>query len=256
MANDDQMNWQRQSMKKTGAHTLSVGSMHPKLNCGCAPVAKFADGGEVDTATLKAEGLAASNKEEPVGFFKRLSQGNIDDPKSEAYHEYGAGRGQRERNAKAASDESAAVAKVENEARATANMAIANAAPAKKDMGEFEGVDEAVERNKNSTASAPVVAPVKAKPIVKPVAAATPSKDARDSETGNGRGSRSFSADLAERKAATAVKPTLNTGGSDTSFDPMKINFASSKPAAKPAEEDKNKARTISRSRAYYSGKS
>ena len=44
----------------------------------------------------KAAGLAASNKEEPVGFFKRLSMGNIDKPGSEAYEKLGAGRAKAE----------------------------------------------------------------------------------------------------------------------------------------------------------------
>lgn len=45
---------------------------------------------------LKKEGLEAS-KDDRVGFFKRLAMGNIDDPKSEAYKRYGAGRGTAER---------------------------------------------------------------------------------------------------------------------------------------------------------------
>lgn len=241
MANEDQMSWQRQNMKKTGAHTLSVGSMHPKL---C-----MADGGSVDEATLKQEGLAASAKDAPVGFFKRLSQGNIDDPSSEAYSNYGAGRGRIERgNAAQGANELDAAA---ISARQSADIAIANASPSgKHDMGEMEGVDDAVEKQKNS---AP--APVKAKPVAKPAAkpAPAPAADARDMETGNSRGSRSFAADVAERKS----KSVAISGGSDTKFDASALNFASSKPAVKPAaQEDKNKARPISRSRAYYSGNS
>lgn len=45
----------------------------------------------------KKRGLEAS-KDEKVGFFKRLSMGNIDDPKSEAYKRFGAGRGAVERD--------------------------------------------------------------------------------------------------------------------------------------------------------------
>jgi len=50
-------------------------------------------GGPVDEATAKQRGLDASNKEAPVGFFERIRAGNIDDPSSEAYKRFGAGRG-------------------------------------------------------------------------------------------------------------------------------------------------------------------
>jgi hypothetical protein len=54
---------------------------------------RFQDGGSAED---KKRGLAASNKEGSVGFFERLRMGNIDDPKSEAYKRFGAGRGQAE----------------------------------------------------------------------------------------------------------------------------------------------------------------
>jgi hypothetical protein len=50
---------------------------------------KFKDGGDVDD---KIRGLKASEGEK-VGFLKRLRMGNIDDPTSEAYKQFGAGRG-------------------------------------------------------------------------------------------------------------------------------------------------------------------
>jgi hypothetical protein len=62
-------------------------------------VRRFQEGGE---AALKAEGLAASNKDAPLGFFeslRRFGQGNIDQEGSEAYNRYGAGRGRMERAA-------------------------------------------------------------------------------------------------------------------------------------------------------------
>jgi hypothetical protein len=70
---------------------------------------RFDDGGEVQNiprartaeddqeAADKAAGLAASNKEKPMGFFERLRAGNIDDPNSEAYKRFGAGRGRADR---------------------------------------------------------------------------------------------------------------------------------------------------------------
>lgn len=50
--------------------------------------------GEVDPkeAAAKEAGLTAS-KGDDVGFFQRLRMGNIDDPSSEAYKRFGAGRG-------------------------------------------------------------------------------------------------------------------------------------------------------------------
>lgn len=53
---------------------------------------RYQAGGETED---KRRGLAAS-KGENVGFFERLRMGSIDDPKSEAYKRFGAGRGQAE----------------------------------------------------------------------------------------------------------------------------------------------------------------
>ena len=54
---------------------------------------RFAGGGSVEEeAAAKEAGLKASQGED-VGFFKRLAMGNIDDPSSEAYKQFGAGRG-------------------------------------------------------------------------------------------------------------------------------------------------------------------
>ena len=54
---------------------------------------RFDEGGPVDEATAKQRGIDTSNKEKPMGFFERLRAGNIDDPSSEAYTRFGAGRG-------------------------------------------------------------------------------------------------------------------------------------------------------------------
>ena len=53
---------------------------------------RYQEGGEAED---KKRGLAAS-KGEKMGFFERLRMGNIDDPKSEAFKRFGAGRGQAE----------------------------------------------------------------------------------------------------------------------------------------------------------------
>jgi len=53
---------------------------------------RYDDGGFVDEATAKQRGLDMSNKEAPVGFFERMRMGNIDQPGTEAYNRFGAGR--------------------------------------------------------------------------------------------------------------------------------------------------------------------
>ena len=60
---------------------------------------RYENGGEVmgemdpREAAAKQRGLDISNKEAPVGFFERIRMGNIDEPGSEAYNRFGAGRG-------------------------------------------------------------------------------------------------------------------------------------------------------------------
>lgn len=61
---------------------------------------RYADEGlvrqdEMTEEDAKKKGLEAS-KNEKVGFFERLRMGNIDNPKSEAYKRFGAGRGRAE----------------------------------------------------------------------------------------------------------------------------------------------------------------
>ena len=54
---------------------------------------RYDEGGDVAEAEAKKRGLEMSNKEAPVGFFDRIRMGNIDQPGSEAYNRFGAGRG-------------------------------------------------------------------------------------------------------------------------------------------------------------------
>jgi hypothetical protein len=58
-------------------------------------IKRFQEGGLSDEAD-KAAGLEAS-KDDKVGFLERLRMGNIDDPESEAYKRFGAGRGRAAR---------------------------------------------------------------------------------------------------------------------------------------------------------------
>jgi hypothetical protein len=54
---------------------------------------RYDEGGSVEEAMAKQRGLDISNKEAPVGFFERIRAGNIDQPGTEAYNRFGAGRG-------------------------------------------------------------------------------------------------------------------------------------------------------------------
>lgn len=54
---------------------------------------RYDEGGPVEESMAKQRGLDASNKEAPVGFFERIRMGNIDEPGTEAYNRFGAGRG-------------------------------------------------------------------------------------------------------------------------------------------------------------------
>jgi hypothetical protein len=61
---------------------------------------RYDEGGDVEESKAKQRGLEMSNKEAPVGFLERFRMGNIDDPSSEAYKRFGAGRGRSEAPAK------------------------------------------------------------------------------------------------------------------------------------------------------------
>jgi hypothetical protein len=54
---------------------------------------RYDEGGPVEESMAKQRGLDTSNKEAPVGFFERIRMGNIDQPGTEAYNKFGAGRG-------------------------------------------------------------------------------------------------------------------------------------------------------------------
>lgn len=66
---------------------------------------RYEGGGEVEESAAKQRGLDISNKEKPVGFFERIRMGNIDDPSSEAYKRFGAGRGRAAPAAPAAEED-------------------------------------------------------------------------------------------------------------------------------------------------------
>ena len=172
-------NWQSQNMKKSGV-VAGPSSMNPKIagnsfHCNNSKVSKptvrnYADGGMVESeAADKATGMKASAGED-VGFFKRLSMGNIDDSSSEAYNRFGAGRAKADRDM----ESEAAAMKMVDSSRA-ASPAKAEAA----DMGDFIEAGSGVVNDTKPDAPAPVK--VAAKPAVRkaPVMAAKTSSPAK-----------------------------------------------------------------------------
>lgn len=144
--------WNRQSMKKgDSAPKHGVRSMGSLFHSN-APV-MLADGGRVDEAAMKQRGLAESNKEKPMGLFERLRMGNIDQPGSEAYNRFGAGRGRMEGELDKA------------EAEMKANRANARAGDAamrqrKVDDADFAEAD-ALQATGRAVAGAPAPAPAR-----------------------------------------------------------------------------------------------
>jgi hypothetical protein len=142
--------WNRQSMKKgDSAPQHGVRSMGSLFHSN-APV-MLADGGKVDEAAMKQRGLAESNKEQPVGLFQRLRMGNIDQPGSEAYNRFGAGRGRMEGE----------LDKAESEMKA--NQANARAGDAAMRQRKVDDVDFAEADRMSGTARAVAGAPAPAR---------------------------------------------------------------------------------------------
>lgn len=127
---------------------------------------RYDEGGEVAD---KEAGLKASNKEEPVSFFQRLRMGNIDDPSSEAYKRFGAGRGRSERNPV---DESVSVSGSEPVARPSMRPNPIFAAGERQGMRQPSG-DASVAEDYSGPRTKPIVTapapskPAASKPMVK-----------------------------------------------------------------------------------------
>lgn len=152
----DIQDWQRQNQSKGGGaqptpHQMNPktmaygGSMNSKIakpthDCGGmvksrgmangGMVRGYADGGEVED---KAAGLAASANEK-VGFFERMRMGNIDEPGSEAYNRFGAGRAKADRDM---ASEAAAMKAVDDARSKEAASAASDAKPSADDSGAF-----------------------------------------------------------------------------------------------------------------------
>jgi hypothetical protein len=171
----EKQSWQSQNMKKSGS-VAGPSSMNSKItgnsfHCGNAKVSKptvrnYADGGMVESeAADKAAGLKASSGES-VGFFERLRMGNIDDPKSEAYNRFGAGRAKADRDM----ESEAAAMKMVDTTRTSVEPSPKAPEP---DLGAFNEAGSGVV---NDTKPDPAPAPAAPRPVARkaPVKAPRP----------------------------------------------------------------------------------
>ena len=149
--------------------------------------------GEMDPmeAAAKKRGLEMSNKEAPVGFFERLRAGNIDQPGTEAYNRFGAGRGYAQNM-----DD-------ENEAMRAANRAPSAPAPSARPLSDPMFLDYGSNTGMGAAGTSETVKPTRpaaTKPVVPAKPAATPVPPLRN--TGPDRSS-------------LINKPSLNTNYSN-----------------------------------------
>lgn len=166
---------------------------------------RFYEGGPTEDED-KATGLAAS-KGEDVGFFKRLSMGNIDKPDSEAGQQFGAGRARLDRMP-AAPDRSKSMGNMEGldvPVRPSPRPPPVTIAPTPTgDLGEIKDEAGTVSRFRRNTETGEAYDPGSAtdkkpvatkKPGVKPVA--KPTVNPRDAEKGMSRGRPAITGEIA-----------------------------------------------------------
>jgi hypothetical protein len=187
--------WNRQSMKKTGASGPTTAEY--RKDCGSlfhsapAPQSKsmakplrLADGDTEES--YKARGLEAS-KDEKVGFFERMRMGNIDQPGSEAYNRFGAGRGRMD--SEAASEAEA----IRSSTRLTPPAASTEQMKATDDLGAFNEAGSGDNTPAYPLASEASSSPARSAAPARRRATSSVSGSARDNEAGMSRGSRSAS---------------------------------------------------------------
>lgn len=128
--------WVRQSMRKGAADTCDYGVKEngslfhstPTTRDSTRNAVRMADGGSVSEAEMKQRGLESS-KDEKVGFLDRLRMGNIDDPNSEAYKRFGAGRAKMD-------------AELDRASKEADDLRSSLAARKAKDDADFDAVDK------------------------------------------------------------------------------------------------------------------
>jgi hypothetical protein len=217
--------WMNQSFAKSAPKTQSK-QINGVKDCGSLfhkqKVAHYADGtpggvfesvGNFFKDTFSGEAQARRDEEATkeaittannkgggdTGLWDRIKAGNIDDPKSEAYYRWGAGK-DKAAEVKAKDDaEFAAIDKQFADAKAPKPATTTASTTGKKDLGEFEGVDEAVEREKNSKA-------VETKPVKQSFGQAF--KSAKDGSTFEWNGKQYKKEYATESASSSATKPS------------------------------------------------
>lgn len=172
---------------------------------GSRKARRFDEGGFTEDED-KAEGLAKS-KGEKVGLLERLRMGNIDDPTSQAYKQFGAGRARAAREAADAQLEAEAM---RSSARAP-RMGMAAAAPA---MDELEEANKRAPLDTTAGPRAPMPA-APARPVARPPApmmpSAVPARPAAPrpaAPMGAGAGRGFVNPSVSDLQAATRVAPS------------------------------------------------
>lgn len=183
-------------------------------------IKRFNEGG-ISEEEDKRAGLKASEKED-VGFFKRLAMGNIDDPSSEAYKRFGAGRGKSERAAKVPVEDRTPVP-VERKAEPPTSDAGQDAMRSRAiaEGNRREGDASVAEAFQGKRSPAPATAPAPAAPKA---AAAKPSMGAYPDETKRGS--------AASGRIATGIMSGRGGQGGPTAEELE--NYRQKKPPSKP----------------------
>lgn len=128
---------------------------------------RYQEGGDVEESAAKQRGLDISNKEAPVGFFERIRMGNIDEPGTEAYNRFGAGRGRATPAAPPAATPTAPAAPA---------MPAASSRPLSNDMYSDYGPSE----GRSSSETIKPTRPTATKPVVPAKPAASKPKPEQD----------------------------------------------------------------------------
>ena len=180
---------------------------------------RYEEGGDVEESKAKQRGLDISNKEEPVGFLQRLRMGNIDDPSSEAYKRFGAGRGRSE-------------APVKQEEPAPEPMPVAR--PSMKpnpifDAGKAQGMrqpsgDASVAEDYSGPRTKPIVTASESKPSVSKPVASKPIVTASESKP-------------AASKPAKSPEPKVTDTGDESSR--LLTKYKKSEESSAPVDETK-----------------
>lgn len=164
--------WQRQNMKKTGQSGPTTTNSRKDMGSlfhsspanqhkSVSTPMRLADGDTEET--YKARGQEASAGES-VGFFERLRAGNIDQPGSEAYNRWGAGRAKADdaevtRIANRAASAAADRARVDESDKAVEMPKYSGPDYKDTEFGDLEGAQKAaasrVSTSSTSTAAAP-----------------------------------------------------------------------------------------------------